>query len=62
MQSYLSAIHPLMEDILEPRKQLKKCCNLDFSGPVYSRILIDSFKAMTNVNELVLFPKEMKCC
>ena len=57
MQSYLSAIHYLLEDILEPRKQLRKCCNLDFSGLVYSRILIDTFNAVTDVSELFLFPK-----
>ena len=62
MQYFLSSIHPLMEDILEPRKQLRKSCNLDFSGPVYSRILIDMFKVVTNVSELVLFSEEMKCC
>ena len=62
MQPYPSAILPHMEDILESRKQLRKCCNLDFFGLVYSRILINTFKVETDVNELPLFPKEMKCC
>ena len=62
MQFYLSAIRLLMEDILEPIKQLRKCCNLDFSGPIYSRTLIDMCRAMTDVSELVLYPEEMKCC
>ena len=62
MQFYLSAIRHLMEDILEPRKQLRTCCNLDISSSVYSRILNDTCKAVTDVNKLVLFPEEMKCC
>ena len=62
MQFYLSVVHLLMEDILEPKKQLRNCCNLDFSGLVYLRILIDMCKIVTNVSELVLYPKETKCC
>ena len=62
MQFYLSAIRLPMEDILEPRKQLIKCCNLDFSGLVYSRTPIDTCKALTDVSELALYPEEMKCC
>ena len=61
MQSYPSVILPHIEDILEPRKQLRKCCNLDFFSPAYSRILIDTFKVVTGVNELALFAEEMKC-
>ena len=62
MLSYLSAILPHIENILEPKKQLRKCCNLDFSGLIYSRILIDTFKVVTDVNELALVLEEMKCC
>ena len=50
MRSYPSAILPHMEDILEPRKQLIKFFNLDFSSPVYSRILIDTSKVVTDAN------------
>ena len=57
MQSYLSVIRPFME----PRKQLRKCYNLDFSVPAYSRILINMFKAVTDVSKLVLFLEEIKC-
>ena len=56
MRSYPNFIPPHMEDILD----LRKCCNLDFSYLVYSRILIDTFKVVKNVNELALCPKEMK--
>ena len=61
MRSYLNAILLHMEDILEVKEQLRKCCSLDFSSPVYSRILIDMFKVVIDVNELALFLEETKC-
>ena len=62
MQFYLSVIRLVMEDILEPRKQPKKCCNMDFSGLIYSRTPIDTCEAVTDVSNLAPYPKEMKCC
>ena len=49
MRSYLIATLPHMEDTLVVKEQLKKCFNLEFSSPAYSRILIDEFKIVTNV-------------
>ena len=46
----------------EPKKQLRKCCNLDFSGPVYSKTPINTCKAVIDFSELALYPEEMKCC
>ena len=61
MRSYPSAILLHMEDILEVREHLRKCYSLDFSSPVYSRIVIDMFKVVIDVNELALFLEETKC-
>ena len=61
MRSCKSAILLHMEDILEVKEQLIKCCSLDFSSLVYSRILIDMLKVVIDVSELALFPEEMKC-
>ena len=60
MRYYPNAIPPSIKKILDLKEQLRKCCNLDFSGLVYSRILIDMLKVVTDVNELALFPHEMK--
>ena len=35
----------------EVKKQLRKCFNLDFFGPAYSRTLINTFKAVIDVRE-----------
>ena len=51
MRSYPSAILPHMEDTLEVKEQLKKCCSIDSFGPAYSRILIDVFKIVIDVKE-----------
>ena len=51
MRSYTSATLLHMEDTLEVGEQLKKCFNQDFSGPAYSRTLIDLFKIVIDVKE-----------
>ena len=60
MRTYPSAILLHMDHILEVREQLRKCCSHDFSGPAYSRILIDMFKFVIDVSELAPFLEEMK--
>ena len=41
----------------EPRKQIRKCCNLDFFGPVYTKTPINTCKVVIDVSKLALYPE-----